>query len=105
LTFLDVVDRGVGDSMRRVSPYLFDRLRALAAKHPGLIVDVRGAGLIAGLEFSVDALPIANAALDRGLIVNRTSSTVVRLLPPYIVAERDVDEAIEILTDAIGAAS
>jgi 4-aminobutyrate aminotransferase-like enzyme len=39
------------------------------------------------------------------LIVNRTSGTVVRLLPPYIASERDVDEAVGILDAAIRAAS
>lgn len=101
LTFLEVVDGGVGDSMRRVSAHLFDRLRALAAASRGAIVDVRGAGLIAGLELAADALPVANAALDKGLIVNRTSGTVIRLLPAYIVSERDVDEAVGILADAL----
>ena len=63
----------------------------LASEHPALIVDVRGAGLIAGLELTVDASPIVRAALERGLLVNRTNGTVIRLLPPYIVTERDID--------------
>jgi predicted acetylornithine/succinylornithine family transaminase len=101
LAFLDVVDAGVGDSMRRVSPYLFQRLRALAEASRGTIVEVRGAGLIAGLELAADALPIVNAALERGLVINRTSATTIRLLPPYIITERDVDEAMGILSDAL----
>jgi acetylornithine aminotransferase/acetylornithine/N-succinyldiaminopimelate aminotransferase len=103
LTFLEVVDGGVGDSMRRVSAYMFDRLHALAAASGGAVVDVRGAGMIAGLELAADALPVTNAALERGLIVNRTSGNVVRLLPPYIATQGDVDEALDILTEALGA--
>jgi len=103
LTFLDVVDGGVGESLRRVSAYLFERLRALAAASHGTIVEIRGAGMIVGLELAADALPVVNAALERGLIVNRTSGNVVRLLPPYIVTERDVDEATDILGEAIKA--
>jgi acetylornithine/N-succinyldiaminopimelate aminotransferase len=101
LTFLDVMDGGVGDSMRHVSPYLFERLRTLAADSGGRVSEVRGAGLIAGLEITVDALAVVNAALERGLVINRTSGTVIRLLPPYIVTEQDVDEAVTILGDAI----
>ena len=85
---------------RRVGAYLFERLRGLQARHGDRIVEVRGAGLIAGLELTADAAPVVNAALERGLLVNRTSTTVVRLLPPYIVTEREVDEAVEIL-DAV----
>ena len=97
LTFLDVLQGGLLDSVRRVGAYLHERLRAVAAKHPDRVVEPRGVGLFAGLELTADAQPLVNAALERGLLINRTSTTVVRLLPPYIVTERDVDQAIEIL--------
>jgi acetylornithine aminotransferase/acetylornithine/N-succinyldiaminopimelate aminotransferase len=103
LTFLDVVD-SLHDQKARSSERLFVRLRALAAKYGGLISGVRGAGHIAGIEFTRDALPVANAALERGLIVNRTTGTVIRLLPPYIITEAEVDEGIDMLDEAIRAA-
>ncbi len=103
LTFLDVVDAGLNTAMPRVAGHLFARLRALADRMP-VITDVRGAGLFAGLELAVDAAPVIDAARERGLLVNRTAGTVVRLLPPYIVTERDVDEAVEILASALAAA-
>ena len=103
LTFMDVVDDALQASMRRASAYLFDRLHSLKASTNGAIVEVRGAGLIAGVELAADATPVVNGALERGLIVNRTSTTVVRLLPPYIVTERDVDEAVGILDASIRA--
>jgi acetylornithine/N-succinyldiaminopimelate aminotransferase len=104
LTFLHVLDETMLASMRRVGAYLFDQLRALAAEHAALVAEVRGAGLIAGLDLRVDAAPVVQAALERGLIVNRTSGTVVRLLPPYIATEPDVDEAMAILKEALRAA-
>ncbi len=52
------------------------------------------------LELNRDATDVVAAALGKGLLVNRTATNVVRLLPPYIVTERDVDEAIGIL-DAV----
>ena len=64
---------------------------------------MRGAGLIAGLELATDAAPVVNAALERGLLVNRTSTTVVRMLPPYIVTASEVDEAVEILSAVLSA--
>jgi acetylornithine/succinyldiaminopimelate/putrescine aminotransferase len=42
--------------------------------------------------------------MDRGLLVNRTSGTVLRLLPPYIVSERDVDDALSTIDAAVDAA-
>jgi 4-aminobutyrate aminotransferase-like enzyme len=90
--------------MARASARLFERLHALSATRHGAIVDVRGAGLIAGIELAQDALPVVAAALERGLVVNRTQGTVIRLLPPYIITERDVDEAVDILDASLRAA-
>jgi predicted acetylornithine/succinylornithine family transaminase len=103
LVFLDALDAGLLASIARVSAHLFDRLHALQARHAGAVVDVRGAGLLAGLELAGDAAPAVNAALDRGLLVNRTATTVIRLLPPYIATEADVDEAIAILDASVAA--
>jgi predicted acetylornithine/succinylornithine family transaminase len=101
LVFLDALDNGLQDHIRRVSAHLFAGLRTLAARHPAAIADVRGAGLIAGLDLGRDAQPVVTAALDRGLLINRTSTSVVRLLPPFIITEKDVDEALAILGDVI----
>jgi acetylornithine/succinyldiaminopimelate/putrescine aminotransferase len=104
LTVLDALDGGLQASISRVSAYLFRRLESLAASTHGAVTQIRGKGLMVGLELSQDALPVANGALDRGLIVNRTSGNVIRLLPPYIVSEKDVDEAVGILDASIRAA-
>jgi len=101
LVFLDALDAGLLQEVRTKSEYLFARLRSLQARHGGSIVDVRGAGLIAGVEFSKDVAPLVAAALDRGLLVNRTATTVLRLLPPFIVSEADIDEAMATLEEAI----
>lgn len=101
LVFLDELDGGLQEHVRHVSAHLFAGLRALRARH-GSIQDVRGAGLIAGLEFAVDPAPLVSACLERGLLINRTATTVIRLLPPYIVTEQEIDEALGILDAAIG---
>jgi acetylornithine/N-succinyldiaminopimelate aminotransferase len=101
LVFLDALDGGLLAHVRQVSAHLAARLHALAARHPGHIAAVRGAGLIAGLDLTRDAQPVIDAALERGLLVNRTASTVVRLLPPYIVTTDEIDEALQLLEDAM----
>jgi acetylornithine/succinyldiaminopimelate/putrescine aminotransferase len=105
LVFLDALDAGLLEHVRQVSKHLFAGLHALAARQSSKINAVRGAGLIAGLELATDAQPVIHAALDRGLLVNRTATSVVRLLPPYIVTTDDIDEAIATLEDAIVAAA
>ncbi|MGE3576991.1 MAG: aspartate aminotransferase family protein [Vicinamibacterales bacterium] len=87
------------DHVRTVGAHLDARLAALAAKH-AVIVEVRGAGLMRGIVLRVDALPVVDAARDRGLLVNRTDETVVRMLPALTVGRDDLDKAVDIL-DAI----
>jgi predicted acetylornithine/succinylornithine family transaminase len=103
LTFLDALQNGLQDSVKRVSAHLFAKLQMVHERHAGLVNEVRGAGLIAGLDLAIDAQAVVAAALDRGLLINRTSTTVLRLLPPYITTERDVDEAMGILDEALTA--
>jgi acetylornithine/succinyldiaminopimelate/putrescine aminotransferase len=57
---------------------------------------------MAGIEFATDAAPIVTASLERGLLVNRTATTVIRLLPPYVITEPEIDEGLAVLDDAIG---
>ena len=97
---LDELDHGLQASIRRVSAHLFAGLAALRSRHAS-IVDVRGAGLMAGIDFAADAAPLVTAALERGLLVNRTSTTVIRLLPPYVISEQDIDEGLAVLDDAM----
>jgi acetylornithine/N-succinyldiaminopimelate aminotransferase len=58
--------------------------------------------LIWGLDLDRPALPVVEAALELGMLVNRTSDTVVRLLPPFIITTGEVDEACALLERAIG---
>jgi Ornithine/acetylornithine aminotransferase len=64
---------------------------------------VRGAGLMWGLELTRDAGAIVPAGLERGVVVNRTAETVVRLLPPLVITETEIDEALDRLDAALGA--
>ena len=84
----------------RTGEYLERGLRAIAARQPS-IKEVRGAGVMWGLEIDRPATAIVEAALQRHLLINRTSDTVVRLLPPYVITEREIDEALPLLEAAI----
>jgi predicted acetylornithine/succinylornithine family transaminase len=104
LTFLtELVEGGVMDSAKRVGKVFEQRLGALAKKHPQLIKEVRGLGLIWGVDLTRDAGPIVPAGIANGVIVNRTAETVVRLLPPLNITEAEANEAIDRLDAALGA--
>jgi acetylornithine/N-succinyldiaminopimelate aminotransferase len=88
--------------LQRLAPLVETRLREIATRHP-MVVDVRGAGLMWGLELDRDATPVVDAAFARGLLVNRTAERVVRLLPPYVITEGEVGEALARLDAAFTA--
>ena len=100
LTVLDELDGGLLDRARAAGQYLGEALEALKSRHPR-IRDVRGAGLLRGIDIDGDAAAAVAAALDRGLLINRTANTVLRLLPAYIVTEAQIDEAMSTLGDVL----
>jgi acetylornithine/N-succinyldiaminopimelate aminotransferase len=89
-------------AIRRVGDYFRVRLRELAGKY-AFIREVRGNGLMIGLDMSVPGKQMVLDAQARGLLINCTHDTVLRFLPPYIVTEKEVDQAVTIL-DGIFAA-
>jgi acetylornithine aminotransferase/acetylornithine/N-succinyldiaminopimelate aminotransferase len=101
LVFLEeLMDRGLLEHVQRAGAQLEQGLRALAARVPR-VIDVRGAGLMWGLEVEGDAAAVVDAARRRGLLINRTSATVLRLLPPFIVTDEEVSRAIGLLEQAL----
>jgi predicted acetylornithine/succinylornithine family transaminase len=97
-----LVGGGVIAHVGRMGRFFEARLRAMAAAHP-IVKEVRGAGLIWGLELTRDAAPVLPAALERGVIVNRTAETVIRLLPPLVITEAEAADALDRLDAALGA--
>jgi acetylornithine aminotransferase/acetylornithine/N-succinyldiaminopimelate aminotransferase len=101
LVFLDeCTTGGLFDHVSRAGSYLESRLRDLSVRHPS-VKSVRGAGLSWGIERDRPAAGVGPAAFDRHLLINRTSDTVVRLLPPLVITEREIDEALPLLESAL----
>jgi acetylornithine/N-succinyldiaminopimelate aminotransferase len=101
LEFFDILD-GLLPSIRRVGDYFRARLRDLAGKY-AFLREVRGQGLMIGLDMNVPGKQMVLDAQARGLLINCTHDTVLRFLPPYIVTEKEVDSAIKILDEIFAA--
>jgi acetylornithine/succinyldiaminopimelate/putrescine aminotransferase len=102
LVFLEeLIDRDLIGNVARAGEQLGSGLRRLAAKHKH-VRDVRGAGLIWGIELDRPAAPVVEAALQLGLLINRTAESVVRLLPPFIIDSGEIAEGVALLDEAIG---
>lgn len=81
------------------------RLRAIANKYSSLFTEVRGWGLINGIELRSDidltSIEVVKAAMDRGLLLAPAGPKVLRFVPPLIVSQTEIDEAVDILDETI----
>lgn len=84
--------------VRTMGAYLLQGLQGLESDH---IVDVRGLGLMAGVEFDVPVKPLVDAALDSGLLVLNAGDNVLRLTPPLVIERGHIDQALEILAKVL----
>lgn len=82
--------------------YFKDKLEQLAIKYPEKIYEVRGRGLILGIETTKPAAPILEKCLEQGVIINVTVGNVVRLVPPLVVTKEDIDKVVAALDVAFG---
>ena len=68
------------------------------------IVDIRGKGMMLGVEFDVPVNPVINnALLEQHMVLINAGTNILRVIPPLVVTEKDVDEAIERLKKALAA--
>jgi predicted acetylornithine/succinylornithine family transaminase len=102
LCFLDELVGGeLMSHVAEVGRHVEQELRAMASRH-AVIREVRGRGLMWGLDLAVDAGPIVPLGLARGVVANRTADTVVRLLPPFVITKAEATEALGRLEAALG---
>jgi acetylornithine aminotransferase/acetylornithine/N-succinyldiaminopimelate aminotransferase len=80
--------------VKTIGAYLKNALKNLQADFPDIVTDVRGEGLLIGMETPGKAAAIVNACLQNGVILLLAGSDVVRFLPPFIISEKDVDTVI-----------
>ncbi|MDI6757565.1 MAG: aspartate aminotransferase family protein [Endomicrobiia bacterium] len=101
LAVMELLDTKTLSHARSVGKYFFLRLEVLKKKHPSLIKEVRGLGLMVGAELFRPGGDIVAECLKRGLLINCTQDKVLRFLPPLIVERRDIDEAVSILDEVL----
>src|ERR1700679_4109434 len=95
LEFFDILDP-LMPKIVETGSYFRMRLTELAKRY-GFIKEVRGIGLMIGVELDMPGKQIVLDAMAEGLLINCTHENVIRMLPPYILTEQDVDRAITVL--------
>ncbi len=88
------IDENFLSTVRRKGEILLNALKNLHKKFPDSIVDVRGLGLIIGMEISFKGEKLVDYLLKKGFIVNCIQDKIIRLLPPLIIEKHDIDEIV-----------
>jgi acetylornithine/N-succinyldiaminopimelate aminotransferase len=97
LEFLEILDELL-PAIQRVGRYFKESLETLAGKY-SFVKEVRGRGLMLGVELDIPGKQLVLDAMAEGMLINCTHDTVLRFLPPYIVTEKEVDRAVRILRE------
>ena len=92
-----IMEKHLLDNVNEVGGYLKGQLEKLQQKYPKLITEVRGMGLILGMQLTRPGREIVNDCLEYGLIINCTAGDVLRFVPPLIITRAHVDELCSVL--------
>jgi len=96
-----IIENNVTGNVSRIGAYLASGLKKLGQRFT-FVSDVRGRGLLAAMEFKRDiAQSVVNACLEHGLLVNELKPNALRFMPPLIISNSEVDEALGILETAL----
>jgi len=85
---------------QKISELFFTALNRLA-QESNLVQEVRGGGVMIGIELAIEGAPFVKACMDRGLLMNCTQGNILRLLPAMTIEESIATEGLEILTDVL----
>lgn len=83
--------------VQEIGQYLTEQLLLLKEMFPKLIVDVRGRGLMQGMELTISVLEVEKRCIEEGMLIVAAGDKILRFVPPLIIKKQQVDEAITIL--------
>lgn len=103
IEFLDILE-GLLPHIQQMGDYFRAKLDDLRKRYK-FIQEVRGRGLMIGIELNIPGKEIVLDAIQEGLLINCTHETVLRLLPPYIITQKEIDRGIRLLNKVFKAAA
>jgi acetylornithine/N-succinyldiaminopimelate aminotransferase len=85
------------NNVKRLSKYFFSHLNNLKEKYPNIIKEIRGRGLLIGIQLQTDQTKFIKKLMDNKLLTIRAAENVVRILPPLNVKKSEIDKALQII--------
>lgn len=95
-----IIDEELISQSKQKGEYLKNKIAELSAGLPQ-ITDIRGKGLMIGVELSIDGRPVVEEMMELGVLSNCTQGNVIRLVPPLIIDKEELDTLADILIQAI----
>ena len=102
-TLTTIKSEGLVDKVAEKGEYFKNELRKLQEKYPDKVTDVRGCGLMLGMEVADEGKPIVESCLANNVIVNCTAGNVIRIVPPLIISKEEIDIVVAALDKALAA--
>ena len=102
-TLTTIKSEGLVDKVAEKGEYFKNELRKLQEKYPDKVTDVRGCGLMLGMEVAGEGKPIVESCLANNVIVNCTAGNVIRIVPPLIISKKEIDIVVAALDKALAA--
>lgn len=102
-TLTTIKSEGLVDKVAEKGEYFKNELRKLLEKYPDKVTDVRGCGLMLGMEVAGEGKPIVESCLANNVIVNCTAGNVIRIVPPLIISKEEIDIVVAALDKALAA--
>lgn len=102
-TLTTIKSEGLVDKIAEKGEYFKNELRKLQEKYPAKVTDVRGCGLMLGMEVAGEGKPIVESCLANNVIVNCTAGNVIRIVPPLIISKEEIDIVVAALDKALAA--
>lgn len=102
-TLTTIKSEGLVDKVAEKGGYFKNELRKLQEKYPDKVTDVRGCGLMLGMEVAGEGKPIVESCLANNVIVNCTAGNVIRIVPPLIISKEEIDIVVAALDKALAA--
>jgi acetylornithine/N-succinyldiaminopimelate aminotransferase len=99
-TLTTILEEGMLDNCQKMGDYFTSKLEEIKKKFP-FVKEVRGKGLILGMELKIEGSPVVKGMLKKKILINCTMGNVLRFLPPLIVTKEEIDRVVKALEEVL----
>lgn len=96
-----IINTNILEEVKHISNYLLEELEKIKENNPDIIKDIRGRGMIIGIDVGENAIAIKDAALEKRVLLNITNKTVIRLLPSLCISKEEVDQFLDVFKEVL----